>query len=74
MTTNPIDELDIAIKPNSLKVGKKYIIAFRAIRPNGVYGELRNTVIVNSPPIGGKVCFICFQFSYNFKPVAIASR
>ena len=55
MTMNPIDELNIAIKPNSLKVGRKYTIAFRAIRPNGVYGELRTTVIVNSPPIGGKV-------------------
>ena len=55
MATNPVDELDIAIRPNSLKIGKKYMFAFRATRTNGVYGELRTTVIVNSPPTVGKI-------------------
>ena len=55
IASNPINELDIAIKPHSLSIGKKYIFAFRAIRPSGVYGELRTTVIVNSPPVGGKI-------------------
>ena len=55
MASNPINELNIAVKPHSLKVGKKYTFAFRATRASGVYGELRTTVIVNSPPVGGKI-------------------
>ena len=54
MTSNPPDEINLAIKPDSLQVGKKYTIAFRATRPSGSYGECRTTVIVNSPPVGGK--------------------
>ena len=54
MVFNPIDELSLAIKPDSLQVGKKYIVAFRATRPSGVYGECRTTMIMNSPPVGGK--------------------
>jgi hypothetical protein len=54
MASNPINQLDIAIRPNSLEIGRKYIIAFRATRPSGVYGELRFTMLVNSPPVRGK--------------------
>ena len=60
MVSNPLDELELAIKPNSLHVGKKYTVAFRATRPSGVYGECRTTVIVNSPPVGGKRNFLSF--------------
>ena len=69
MTSNPLDELNLAIKPDSLQAGKKYTVAFRATRPTGVYGECRTTVIVNSPPAGGKrnfpsffVVCLCFYF------------
>ena len=54
MVYNPINELDLAIKPYSLQYGKKYTLAFRAARPTGVIGELRTTLLVNSPPAGGK--------------------
>ncbi|XP_028408505.1 sperm receptor for egg jelly-like [Dendronephthya gigantea] len=54
MAMNPVDELEIGIKPDSLQVGKKYTIAFRATRVSGVYGECRTTVIVNTPPAGGR--------------------
>ena len=53
MASNPINELNIAIKPHALKIGKKYTFAFRATRTGGVYGELRTTVMVNAPPYGG---------------------
>ncbi|XP_028412301.1 uncharacterized protein LOC114535123 [Dendronephthya gigantea] len=61
MTSNPVDELDLAIKPNSLKENKKYIAAFRAIRPSGVVGELRYTLLMNSPPERGN----CSIFPYS---------
>ena len=61
MAANPTDELALAIKPDSLKVDRKYTIAFRAMRPSGVFGELRTTVIVNSPPHGGM--FDCYIMS-----------
>jgi hypothetical protein len=54
MVYNPINELDLAIKPYSLQPGKKYTLAFRATRPTGALGELRTTLLVNSPPAGGK--------------------
>ena len=54
MASSPTNQLDIAIKPHSLTSGRKYIMAFRAIRPSGVYGELRYTMLVNSPPNKGK--------------------
>ena len=54
MASNPINELDLAIKPNSLQPGRKYIIAFRAQRPNNVYGELRYTLFIDAPPENGK--------------------
>ena len=53
MASKPLDELDLAIKPNTLKTNKKYIVAFRATRPSGVYGELRYTMLINSPPVEG---------------------
>ena len=43
ITTNPLNELNIAIKPDDLQVGKKYAVSFRATRPSGVYGECRTT-------------------------------
>jgi hypothetical protein len=55
MVYNPINELDVAIKPYSLLLGKKYTLAFRAARPSGVIGELRTTILVNLPPTGGKL-------------------
>ena len=54
MVLNPINELALAIKPDALQCGKKYILAFRATRPSGAYGELRTTILINSPPVGGK--------------------
>lgn len=54
MASNPINELDLAIKPDTLQIGRKYTLAFRATRPSGSYGECRTTVLVNSPPVGGK--------------------
>jgi hypothetical protein len=54
MAFNPLDELSLGIKPDYLQAGKKYIVAFRATRLSGMYGECRTTVIVNSPPTGGK--------------------
>lgn len=59
MALNPVDELEIAIKPDSLQAGKKYTIAFRATRASGVYGECRTTVIVNTRPVGGKRILFC---------------
>ena len=53
MACNPVDELDIGIKAYSLKPGKKYILSLRAIRPSGVYGELRYTMLINTPPKNG---------------------
>ncbi|CAB4035285.1 Hypothetical predicted protein, partial [Paramuricea clavata] len=53
MVYNPINELDLAIKPYSLQPGKKYTLAFQASRPTGTLGELRTTLLVNSPPAGG---------------------
>ena len=58
MVNNPIDELDLAIKPNALQCDKKYILAFRAMRPSAVLGEQRTTLLVNSPPTGGKRCLL----------------
>ena len=57
MASNPVNELDLAIKPNSLKAGGKYILAFQATRPNRVYGELRYTMLINDPPLNGKKLF-----------------
>jgi hypothetical protein len=54
MTSSPINQLDIAIRPDSLGIDRKYVIAFRAARPSGVYGELRYTMRVNAPPLRGK--------------------
>jgi hypothetical protein len=53
MTTSPIDALEIALKPKSLEPVKKYILAFRAFRPNGVFGELRYTLLTNDAPVDG---------------------
>ncbi len=66
MASNPINELNLAIKPDTLQVGKKYTIAFRAARASGVYGECRTTVIINSPPVGGKI-LIFLQFFSRLK-------
>ena len=66
MAANPTNELEIAIKPHSLKAGRKYTIAFRATRPNGIFGEYRTTVFVNSPPVGGTF----FKFSSTFQFIA----
>lgn len=54
MASSPINQIDIAIKPNSLEKDRKYIVAFRATRPSDVYGELRYTMFINSPPRTGK--------------------
>ena len=54
MVYNPINELALAIKPNALQCNQKYIFAFRALRPTTVMGEQRTTLLVNSPPTGGK--------------------
>ncbi|XP_028416899.1 polycystic kidney disease protein 1-like 2 [Dendronephthya gigantea] len=61
MAVNPIDELDMGIKPYSLHPGKKYILSFRATRASGVFGEMRHTMLVNTPPKNGN-CSI-FPFS-----------
>ena len=53
MTSKPLDELDLAIKPGRLEINRKYIVAFRASRPSGVYGELRYTMLINQPPQPG---------------------
>ena len=53
MASKPVDELDIAISPNTLEINRKYVLAFRATRPSGVYGELRYTMMINSPPTKG---------------------
>ena len=58
MVYNPINELSLAIKPNALQCDKKYILAFQAIRPSAVLGEQRSTLLVNSPPTGGKLYFL----------------
>ena len=55
MALNPTNELDLAIKQDSLQPGGKYILAFRAIRPSRVYGEVRYTMFVNAGPVNGKV-------------------
>ena len=55
MASNPINELDLAIRPNSLEGGRKYVFAFRATRPDGVYGERRHTVVINAKPQNGKI-------------------
>ena len=54
MAFNPTDQLDLAIKPYSLQTAEKYTFAFRATRPSGVYGEVRNTMLVNDPPANGE--------------------
>jgi hypothetical protein len=53
MTTSPIDALEIALKPKSLEPVKKYILAFRAFRPSGIFGELRYTLLTNDAPVDG---------------------
>ena len=53
MTSSPIDGLEIAVKPNALQPQRKYILAFRAFRPNGVFGELRYTLLTNEAPADG---------------------
>jgi hypothetical protein len=53
MASSPIDALEIAIKPNTLEPKTKYILAFRAFRPNGVFGELRYTFLTNDAPVDG---------------------
>lgn len=70
MASNPINELNLAIKPNTLQVGKKYTFAFRATRLSGAYGECRTTVTVNSPPVGGKRTFfpiVCSIYASFFR-------
>lgn len=54
IASSPTNQIDIAIKPNSLEKDRKYIVAFRATRPSGVHGELRYTMLMNSPPSIGK--------------------
>ena len=53
MTSSPIDALEIAVKPNVLEPKTKYILAFRAYRPSGVFGELRYTLLTNEAPVNG---------------------
>ena len=53
MSCNPVDGLELGIKSYSLHPGKKYILSFRAVRPSGVFGELRYTLLVNEPPKNG---------------------
>jgi hypothetical protein len=53
MACNPIDGLDIGVKAYSLEPGKKYTLALKAMRPSGVYGELRYTMLINTPPENG---------------------
>ena len=70
MACNPLDSLDIGIKPYSLEPGKKYILNFKAMRPNGVYGELRYTMLINTPPENGmyfieELCIMAFTLHHR---------
>ena len=53
MVSNPIEELSLAFKPKSLEPGRKYVLQLTAKRPNGVFGELRNTLRINTSPADG---------------------
>ena len=55
MVTNPITEIGMAFKANSLVPGRKYVLQLIAKRPNGVFGELRETLLINTAPIDGKL-------------------
>jgi hypothetical protein len=54
MVTNPIDELQMAFKPNTLIADRKYILQLTARRPNNVSGEFRYTMLMNDAPTGGQ--------------------
>ncbi|XP_028413722.1 uncharacterized protein LOC114536576 [Dendronephthya gigantea] len=64
MVRNPINELDLSIKPDALQPGKKYTLAFRATRPSGIFGEVRTTLLVNGPPLGG-TCSVTPSFGIS---------
>ena len=52
--TNPINELQMAFRPNVLVPNRKYILQLTATRPNNVTGELRYTMLMNDVPTGGE--------------------
>ncbi|XP_028402422.1 sperm receptor for egg jelly-like [Dendronephthya gigantea] len=54
MVTNPVDELELAFKSNTLKPERKYILQLKATRPNKVFGELRYTMLMNNAPKEGE--------------------
>jgi hypothetical protein len=53
MVSNPINELQMAFKANTLLPNRKYILQLLAKRPNNVTGEVRHTMIMNDSPKGG---------------------